>query len=126
LAFLTKQFSLVAVANYRVEPQPKQRRQIVETGTSMEISTSNWNGKGARANPHTRKIAPTTITAMRLISSFVLRAIAKVPKPTARNIKPVISLFIDQLVGVNLAELLEAACVESQYSQSKYKGISKF
>jgi hypothetical protein len=40
-AFLTKQVSLVAVANYRVEPQPKQRRQIVETGTSMEISTSN-------------------------------------------------------------------------------------
>jgi integrase len=98
LAFLTRQASLVAIANYRVEPQPKQRRQIEETGTSMAISISNWNGKGGRANPHTRKIAPATITAMRLISSFVLRAIAKVPNPTASKTNPAICIFIIQYV----------------------------
>jgi hypothetical protein len=111
---LTRQVSLIAVANYRVEPQPKQRRQIEETGTSMAISTSNWNGKGARANPHTRKIAPATITAMRIISSFVLSAIAKVPNPMATKTKPAIYIFIIQLVGLNIAHLLLVACVQNK------------
>jgi hypothetical protein len=74
----------------------------------MEHSTSNWNGKGVRENPHTSKIEPATIVAIRFTSSFVLRAIPKITKPSVRKIRLLTGIFITQLVEGNIAKLLLA------------------